>query len=876
MRRGWRAVLFAAILLAELVLPSTSALAANQPPDPDVFATNLTVAEGQAATANGHVLDPDLDGVDLSTNIGTIYGAGPTLDGGFDWWWTWTTPDGPAVSDVTLTFSDPNGGSTDVPLHVTVSNAPPVVTVTGPKYVPIGKAYRTYSYNTQDVQADLFPDTVADCGTATFKALSTGTKTVDCDNWPAGSNTVNVTATDKDGAAGIGTATVVATPLVKRAEQMGTTIAGPATFGGALTVLDINGDGFNDLAVGPGSTFSGDPPPPYVATIRVFLGPLAGPSIDVTAGMGSAGFLITAADADDGFGRQIANAGDVNGDGADDLIVGARFADPGGRTNAGSAWVIFGSKGPSQDIDLASATATQAIRFDGTTAGDQLGGQVGNGSDLNADGFDDLVMVGGTAGGRTYLVPGSAHPAGGEISTVAATISGQAGGALRTGKVDGDQFADVVIASGGRVTIVYGAATLSDVNLQAPAPGTVSTIVESQYVTSAGHNNVGLADVNGDHLVDVVVGRTQLAGHVGAVIVYFGRADRSSRSGTTLGPADALHIRGDDATGYDVAIGDLDGDGHAEVLDLGWRHVDHGGGAAYVVAPTSFGADIDLSVLDGQWRRFEGGDFNWEPEDGDVAIGDVTGDGAPDAIVGWSPVSRVTILLGTVPPDTTDPTATAPVVSMPSGVGLSGGRVTTRLTWTGADAGSGVHHFQVQRSTDGGPYVSIGRSFAVVSATQQLAPGHSYRFRVRAIDAAGNVGEWVAGAAFKMTGIQQRARSVHRTGTWTTTPVDDSIWWGGTADHSSSKDATVSLTFTGRSIAWIGRMQPGRGMARVYVSGVLKATIDLGATSIAQDVVWSATYATSATRTITIKVLGNSARIGGTPRIDVDGFVVLS
>jgi hypothetical protein len=81
----------------------------------------------------------------------------------------------------------------------------------------------------------------------------------------------------------------------------------------------------------------------------------------------------------------------------------------------------------------------------------------------------------------------------------------------------------------------------------------------------------------------------------------------------------------------------------------------------------------------------------------------------------------------------------------------------------------------------------------------------------------------------------------------------------------------VTYTFTGRSVAWVGLKAPTRGKAQVYVNGVFKATIDLhSATPLKQRIVWSVNYTTSATRTITIKVLGTPGR----PRVDIDGFLV--
>jgi hypothetical protein len=123
---------------------------------------------------------------------------------------------------------------------------------------------------------------------------------------------------------------------------------------------------------------------------------------------------------------------------------------------------------------------------------------------------------------------------------------------------------------------------------------------------------------------------------------------------------------------------------------------------------------------------------------------------------------------------------------------------------------------------------------------------------------------------FRVTGISLSSSAVHYHGTWATST--STTWWGGTARSSSTKGSTATFTFTGKSIAWVGLKAANRGKANVYVNGMLKATVDLySATTLRQRIVWSANYSTSATRTVTIKVLGTSGR----PRMDIDGFIVI-
>jgi hypothetical protein len=235
-----------------------------------------------------------------------------------------------------------------------------------------------------------------------------------------------------------------------------------------------------------------------------------------------------------------------------------------------------------------------------------------------------------------------------------------------------------------------------------------------------------------------------------------------------------------------------------------------------------------------------------------------------DAAGNWSSVASDTILL-----DTVVPTATAPSHRLVSGSAISSGRTTVRLTWTGTDATSGVARYELAQSTDGGAWTTVSSALGVPTIDRPLAPSHTYRFRVRAVDRAGNTGAWMNGPTFRLTAYSEANGGIRYTGTWTTS--SSTVYWGGRVRSSSRAGARATISVTGRSVEWVARKGPTRGRAQVYVNGVLTATVDLYASSYQnQRVAWAANWSTSATRTISIRVLGTSSR----PRVDVDAFVV--
>ena len=147
-------------------------------------------------------------------------------------------------------------------------------------------------------------------------------------------------------------------------------------------------------------------------------------------------FTFTGDSAGDRFGNSVSSAGDVNGDGFDDLIVGAQNDDNNG-TDSGSARVFSGADG------------SVLYNFDGDSAGDLFGGSVSGAGDVNGDGFDDLI-VGAQNDDNNGANGGSARVLSGADGSVLYSFDGEIGDGFGqsvsgAGDVDGDGFDDLIV-----------------------------------------------------------------------------------------------------------------------------------------------------------------------------------------------------------------------------------------------------------------------------------------------------------------------------------------------------------------------------------------------------------------------------------------------
>src|SRR5204863_298538 len=128
---------------------------------------------------------------------------------------------------------------------------------------------------------------------------------------------------------------------------------------------------------------------------------------------GTNGFAINGINPSDQLGRSVSSAGDINGDGIDDLIIGARNASSNG-LGSGQSYVVFGSKGGfGANFNLSTLNGTNGFAINGINPSDQLGDSVSSAGDINGDGIDDLIIGAyyaspkGYRSGQSYLVFGS-------------------------------------------------------------------------------------------------------------------------------------------------------------------------------------------------------------------------------------------------------------------------------------------------------------------------------------------------------------------------------------------------------------------------------------------------------------------------------------
>jgi len=403
--------------------------------------------------------------------------------------------------------------------------------------------------------------------------------------------------------------------------------------GRAAPAGDINADGHPDLIIGAQSN---DEAANGAGAAYVLLGPLS-----ASADLGSADFKLLGEAEGDNAGFSVCGAGDVNGDGVDDLLVGADSTDTAGEY-AGTIYLTFGP------VTAGGSLGSSDVVLHGPNAGDHLGYPVVAAGDINADGFADFAVgareddEAGSNAGAAYLVFGP-MTGGGSLADTSVKLLGEAANdraatsIASAGDVDGDGFGDIVVGAHLNDTVATdtGAAYLvrgpcsTDIGL---ADAEARMLGEAEWDWAA-YSVGGAGDTNGDGYADVIVGaRANTSGGAGAGAAYIVNGPFSGDLDLAAADAKMVGEEPSDTAGVSVAgAGDVDADGFADVLIGAWSaDGGKGPGAAYQVYGP-FTASIDLSLADVKFLGENDHDAAGFPVE---AAGDMDGDGHGDLLVG--------------------------------------------------------------------------------------------------------------------------------------------------------------------------------------------------------------------------------------------------
>ncbi|MFK7957085.1 MAG: integrin alpha [Lysobacterales bacterium] len=368
---------------------------------------------------------------------------------------------------------------------------------------------------------------------------------------------------------------------------------------------DINGDGLADIMI---AATGADPNGlANAGTVYVVFGTNSADvkSVDLRTLDGVNGFAIHGSSNSDRMGSSVDVVGDFNGDGLDDIVVGAGLADFVGRQNAGASYLIFGSA-ESFEPHLGASTieAGTGVTLIGASANDASGSVVAGAGDVNGDGFDDLLIGS----------PGFDQPSTVDEGSVFVVF----------GNDSSDPVLDLSSIAGNNGFVITGFDVLGPPGRSAGAAG----------------------DINADGYSDIILGqRDARIGEkfrAGSARLVYGRPGNFP----TIVSSENLHVAGGFTIEGAVAAGrlghavgpagDMNSDGYDDVALSAYR-ADSGAGITYVLygRARAFSGTLPAAYLDGNTglsirspKPYSGSGYSFD------SVGDINGDGSDDLLIG--------------------------------------------------------------------------------------------------------------------------------------------------------------------------------------------------------------------------------------------------
>jgi hypothetical protein len=360
---------------------------------------------------------------------------------------------------------------------------------------------------------------------------------------------------------------------------------------------DVNGDGFRDLMIGAESFDSNR------GRVYVYFGSA---SMDAVADL-----IMTGENISDEFGYSVSSAGDINSDGFSDMIIGAESYG----ANSGKVYIYYGSYSIDNVADV-TMTGQSAM---------SLGSSVSDAGDVNGDGYDDIIVGGESYNSFTGIsliyFGGATQDTTADLTLTGETTTSYYGASVSgAGDVNGDGYADVIIGAYGYNGIT-GKAYLNMYGMNGTFVSGMN-ISGSGVLNQLGQSVSGAGDVNGDGYSDMIIGAPSLSPNTGNAYIFFGGPGMDNIADVTMAGEASDNRLGQSVSG----AGDVNGDGYADVIVGAYGYSSYRG-RAYVFFGGAAMNNVADVILTGEAVNNYFGD---KVSGG----GDLNGDGYADVVVG--------------------------------------------------------------------------------------------------------------------------------------------------------------------------------------------------------------------------------------------------